>query len=95
MRVDAEVLNQILRAMGALGVNQSELARRMNKSRSWLAEADIHADVRQKLSGHSESAIHALYTRRDASLARAIEVLPDLHAAAGKPAMETRRRRRS
>lgn len=62
---------------------------------SWLAAADIPQDVRQRLAGHSDAGIHALYTHRDASLARAIEVLPDLHAAAGKPAMETRRRRRS
>lgn len=45
---------------------------------SWLAEADIHADVRQKLTGHSSAAVHAKYTHHDEALARAIETLPDL-----------------
>lgn len=45
---------------------------------SWLAEADIHADVRQKLTGHSTAASHALYTHHDAALKRAIDTLPDL-----------------
>ena len=35
---------------------------------SWLAEADIHADVRQKLTGHSSSKIHARYTHHDETL---------------------------
>lgn len=45
---------------------------------SWLAEADIHADVRQKLTGHSSSKIHQRYTHHDESLARAIKSLPEL-----------------
>jgi integrase len=45
---------------------------------SWLAEADIHADVRQKLTGHSSSSVHAKYTHHDEALARAIATLPDL-----------------
>lgn len=45
---------------------------------SWLAEADIHADVRQKLTGHSSSSVHARYTHHDTALARAIATLPDV-----------------
>jgi integrase len=48
---------------------------------SWLAEADIHADIRQKLTGHSSAGVHARYTHHDQSLARAIETLPDLPSA--------------
>lgn len=53
---------------------------------SWLAEADIHADIRQKLTGHSSPGVHARYTHHDESLERAIAVLPDLKArASGSP----------
>lgn len=45
---------------------------------SWLAEADIHADVRQKLTGHSSSKIHARYTHHDEALDRAVRSLPAL-----------------
>ncbi len=45
---------------------------------SWLAEADIHADVRQKLTGHSSSGVHAKYSHHDSALARAVETLPEL-----------------
>ncbi len=45
---------------------------------SWLAEADIHADVRQKLTGHSSSKIHARYTHHDETLDRAVGTLPRL-----------------
>lgn len=45
---------------------------------SWLAEADIHADVRQKLTGHSSSRIHARYTHHDEALDRAVGSLPAL-----------------
>jgi integrase len=45
---------------------------------SWLAEADIHADVRQKLTGHSSSKIHARYSHHDGALDRAVGTLPDL-----------------
>ncbi len=45
---------------------------------SWLAEADIHADVRQKLTGHSSSKIHARYSHHDESLDRAVASLPTL-----------------
>jgi integrase len=47
---------------------------------SWLAEADIHADVRKKLTGHSTAASHAIYTHHDTSLQRAIDTLPQLSA---------------
>lgn len=43
---------------------------------SWLAEADVQADVRQKLSGHATGAHHATYTHHDAALTRAIASLP-------------------
>lgn len=45
---------------------------------SWLAEADIHADVRQKLTGHSSSKIHQRYTHHDEALERAVGTLPTL-----------------
>lgn len=45
---------------------------------SWLAEADIHADVRQKLTGHSSGGVHAKYTHHDEALDRAVGALPDL-----------------
>lgn len=48
---------------------------------SWLAEADIHADVRQKLTGHSSAAVHAKYTHHDEALARAVATLPDISPA--------------
>ena len=45
---------------------------------SMLAEADVHADVRQKLTGHSSSKIHQRYTHHDEALDRAVGMLPDL-----------------
>lgn len=48
---------------------------------SWLAEADIHSDVRQKLTGHSSAAQHARYTHHDEALARAVATLPDISPA--------------
>lgn len=45
---------------------------------SWLADADIHSDVRQKLTGHSSAGVHAKYSHHDASLARAVKTLPEL-----------------
>jgi integrase len=45
---------------------------------SWLAEADVHADVRQKLTGHSSSRIHQRYTHHDQALDRAVAALPSL-----------------
>lgn len=44
---------------------------------SWLAEADIHADVRQKLTGHKSAGIHARYTHHDEALNEAVKALPD------------------
>ena len=43
---------------------------------SWLANADVHADVRKKLTGHKADGIHARYTHHDEALARAVENLP-------------------
>lgn len=45
---------------------------------SWLAEADIHADVRMKLTGHSSSSIHDKYSHHDEALDRAVGTLPSL-----------------
>jgi len=45
---------------------------------SWLAEADIHADVRQKLTGHSSASVHAIYSHHDEALARAVGTLPNI-----------------
>lgn len=45
---------------------------------SWLAEADVHADVRQKLTGHSSSKIHGRYSHHDEALDRAVGNLPIL-----------------
>lgn len=45
---------------------------------SWLAEADIHADVRQKLTGHSSPGVHGRYTHHDKALDEAVKALPDL-----------------
>jgi integrase len=45
---------------------------------SFLAEADVHADIRQKLTGHETSKIHQRYTHHDEALDRAIETLPAL-----------------
>lgn len=45
---------------------------------TWLAEAEIHPDVRKKLTGHSTEDAHALYTHHDKALKKAIDSLPDL-----------------
>ncbi|WP_193211997.1 site-specific integrase [Luteolibacter marinus] len=47
---------------------------------SWLADADVHADVRQKLTGHSSAGVHAKYTHHDEALGRAVELLPSFGA---------------
>ncbi|HEY1122254.1 MAG TPA: tyrosine-type recombinase/integrase, partial [Haloferula sp.] len=47
---------------------------------SWLADADVHADVRQKLTGHSSAGVHAKYTHHDEALERAVATLPDVWA---------------
>ena len=45
---------------------------------SWLAENDVHSDVRQQLTGHASAGVHARYTHHDEALERAIEKLPAL-----------------
>lgn len=45
---------------------------------SWLAEADVHSDVRQKLTGHSSAGVHSRYTHLDDTLVKAVGNLPDL-----------------
>ena len=50
---------------------------------SWLAEADVHSDVRRKLTGHQSPGVHDLYTHHDESLGRAIKELPDITSPPG------------
>jgi integrase len=45
---------------------------------SWLANADVQADVRQRLTGHTSAGIHAKYTHHDSALDRAVHSLPAL-----------------
>jgi integrase len=45
---------------------------------SWLAEADVHADVRQRLTGHTDAKTHARYSHHDEALVRAVGTLPSL-----------------
>lgn len=45
---------------------------------SWLADADIHPDVRKKLTGHSTDEAHGRYTHHDKALKEAIEKLPSV-----------------
>jgi integrase len=45
---------------------------------SLLAEADVHSDIRQKLTGHATSRIHQRYTHHDEALDRAVGTLPAL-----------------
>ena len=45
---------------------------------SLLAEADVHSDIRQKLTGHATSKIHQRYTHHDEALDRAVATLPTL-----------------
>jgi integrase len=45
---------------------------------SWLAEADVHSDVRQKLTGHTDAKTHARYSHHDEALVRAVASLPQL-----------------
>jgi integrase len=43
---------------------------------SWLADSDVHADVRKKLTGHTTDGIHQNYSHHDEALDRAMEGLP-------------------
>ena len=46
---------------------------------SWLANADVHADVRKKLTGHKADGIHSRYTHHDeGTLAKAVKNLPQV-----------------
>ena len=45
---------------------------------SWLADADVHADVRQKLTGHKSAGVHGRYSHHDEALDRAVARLPDI-----------------
>lgn len=45
---------------------------------TWLAEAEVHEDVRKKLTGHSTKAAHAIYSHHDKTLLDAIQKLPEL-----------------
>lgn len=48
---------------------------------TWLAEADVHADVRRKLTGHTSAAVHDGYTHHHDALTRAVATLPTLTSA--------------
>ena len=72
----AEVPREILQPGGIRAVRSFHSLR--HSFTSWLAEADIHADVRQKLTGHSGSGVHARYTHHDEALSKAIATLPSL-----------------
>ena len=54
---------------------------------SWLAEANVPSDIRQKLTGHSSAGVHSRYTHHDESLDRAVSSLPDFDF----PGCETKR----
>ncbi len=43
---------------------------------SWLADAGVPSEVRQRLTGHSSSRIHQKYTHLDAALTEAVDKLP-------------------
>ena len=43
---------------------------------SWLADAGVPSEVRQRLTGHSSSRIHQKYTHLDAALSEAVDKLP-------------------
>lgn len=45
---------------------------------TWLAEANIHPDVRQKLTGHASNKAHAIYSHHEKALKDAIGKLPTL-----------------
>jgi integrase len=45
---------------------------------SWLADADVHADVRQKLTGHQSAGVHGRYSHHDEALDRAVAQLPEI-----------------
>lgn len=73
------------RIMGSAGVPRdiAEAGGEVIKRRSYhslrhtfasqLAEQDIHADIRRKMTGHKSAGIHANYTHVDVALDRAIE----------------------
>ena len=46
--------------------------RSFHRFASWLAEAGVHADVRQRLTGHQSAGVHARHTHRDEALDRAM-----------------------
>lgn len=45
---------------------------------TWLAEADIHSDIRRKLTGHHSDGIHGKYSHHNEALDRAIATLPSI-----------------
>lgn len=44
---------------------------------SWLAEANVHSDIRRKLTGHKSAGVHDRYTHHDKALGRAVDELPN------------------
>jgi len=43
---------------------------------TWLQEADVHGDIRQRLAGHADSVVHQIYSHPDESMKRAMGTLP-------------------
>ena len=64
------------------GVGGQECSRSFHSSRhsftSWLADAGVHQEVRQSITGHSSSRVHQNYTHFDSAPVEAIKKLPSL-----------------
>jgi integrase len=77
---------QFRRIMDNAGITQPTTEHKTTKTfhslrhtfTSWLANAEVPQDVRQKLTGHSDAGIHALYSHHDEALDKAIGKLPNL-----------------
>ncbi len=76
---DAGVANRVVLAAGDPPVIASRSFHSLRHTfTSWMANADVASDVRQKLTGHKSESVHRRYTHHDAALDRAIEALPSL-----------------
>lgn len=86
----ATLSNQFTRAMEHEGLDRiidvpggTKASRSFHSLRhsftTWLAEANIHPDVRQKLTGHASKKAHSVYSHHEKTLVDAITSLPDLN----------------
>ncbi len=76
---DAMVPNRIVLAAGAQPVIATRSFHSLRHTfTSFLANSDVPEDVRQKLTGHRDKAVHARYSHHDEALVRAIAALPKL-----------------